>query len=91
MNDEISELQKEWRKQVIDKLDVLQTGQKELNDKLNAYISISVNKEEYSSLEDRVRSLEESKVKFIAILTTLQVIGSFIGILIGWAITSFKH
>ncbi len=78
------ELHKEWRAIVLAKLDSLEKGQKKMEDDLVILRMQSVRGEEYTKLENRVRGLEDMKVKLIATWTVLQGASIFVAWLISF-------
>ena len=70
--DDSSELQREWRAIVLSKLDTLERGQKAVEEKLISFAMTTVKADDYERLENRVRSLEETKVKALAAWAVIQ-------------------
>ena len=72
MEDGGLELQKEWRQIVLNKLDTLERGQKAVEDKLINFTMNAAKLDEFHRLEIRVRDLEETKIKALAIWALVQ-------------------
>lgn len=82
--DDTLELQREWRQIVLNKLDALEKSQKSMEDKVVSFTMNSVKTEEYQRLERRVRALEETKTKALAILAVIQTIS----VIVAWLIST---
>ena len=76
------DLQKEWRSTVLEKLSKLEHGQETLNDKFSAMQASFVGMNEYLQLKEDVISLKEFRLKFITIVTCVQVAGALV---VWWA------
>lgn len=79
MSDDLAELQREWRKIVLDKLNNLEEGQKQLTKELADHRLSSVAHEELNFLSLRVAQLENSKQKLIGILIGVNALLAAIG------------
>lgn len=82
--DEGLELQREWRQIVLSKLESLERGQKAVEEKLVDFTVNAVRLEDYERLELRVRDLETTKIKVLAVWAVIQSLS--IGI--AWLVTT---
>jgi len=76
---EINQLQLEWRRIVLDKLEVLEKGQANLAADIVIIKTSFVQHAELKELREKISILEEFKYKFVGSLITLQIILSSIG------------
>lgn len=70
--DDRMELQREWRQIVLHKLDSLEKGQKVVEDKLVSFVMTTTRSDDFEILTNRVRNLEETKVKALAAWAVIQ-------------------
>lgn len=86
-SDESLDLQREYRQIVLQKLSSLETGQKALEEKLAVILVNAVRMDEFKGLSERVRALEELKLKAIGAWVVVQGISVFIV----WVVSALRH
>jgi hypothetical protein len=73
-NDEIQEMQKEWRAIVLNKLDKLEEGQNATRKEVSGMKADFTNVAEFLALKSKVEALENFKAKAIGIVLGIQAV-----------------
>lgn len=78
MNGDYNDLQKEWRGIVLNKLEVLELGQKEIQQNIfdirGEFVKYTEYTKTFDSIDNRIDKLEQLKSKGVGVFFTLQII-----------------